>query len=76
MERWDKDGFAGSDICEIPIEEINDISREHCQDLTYERFADEYEKLVLPVVIDGIPEEQSWKAIENWKIKVYIKLLL
>lgn len=69
-DRWGKDGFAGSDVCEIPVHESTEIHREHASNLTLERFLKEYENVSVPVVIDGIPEEENWSAVENWKLKV------
>ena len=51
-------------------ENVETIKREHARDLSVERFINEYESKFIPVVIDGIPEEENWKALDNWTFKV------
>nr|CCA22232.1 histone arginine demethylase putative [Albugo laibachii Nc14] len=70
FDAWNREGFADKDICDLPVDESsNTIQREHCRELTVNRFIKEYEKRYIPVVIDGIPEEQQWKAITEWSHK-------
>lgn len=57
-------------MCELPLDESNPVKREHCSDLSVERFIEEYEKPYLPVVIEGIPEAENWGAVANWSLKV------
>ena len=45
------------------------ISREHCKELSVEKFIKEYEEPNIPVVIDGIPTDENWKNNEYWTIK-------
>ncbi|TMW69603.1 hypothetical protein Poli38472_001759 [Pythium oligandrum] len=66
---WDREGFAGSDVCELPLDETNAIKREHARDLTVARFIQEYEKPFVPLIIEGIPETEGWGAVENWTLK-------
>uniref|UniRef100_K3X3W1 JmjC domain-containing protein n=1 Tax=Globisporangium ultimum (strain ATCC 200006 / CBS 805.95 / DAOM BR144) TaxID=431595 RepID=K3X3W1_GLOUD len=66
---WGREGFVGSDVCELPLDESNPVKREHCSDLSVERFIEEYEKPYLPVVIEGIPEAENWGAVHNWSLK-------
>ncbi|KAJ0396672.1 hypothetical protein P43SY_007162 [Pythium insidiosum] len=67
---WDREGFAGSDVCELPLDAATDlIKREHCDSLSVERFIREYEAPSIPVVIDGIPEAEGWGAVKNWTLK-------
>lgn len=70
-DSWGREGFAGSDVCELPINEAKAIKREHCSELSVQRFIDEYEKPYLPVVIDGVPEAENWGALQNWSLKVH-----
>lgn len=72
--RWAKDGFAGSDICELAINETRSITKEHCKNLSVEDFIEKYEKPILPVIIDGIPEHEGWSATEKWTLSVYVCL--
>ncbi|OQR91034.1 histone arginine demethylase [Achlya hypogyna] len=69
VEAWTNQGFAGSDICDMPIDTSKDIPRESCKELSVRRFIEEYEKPCLPVVIEGIPEDEGWTACENWTLK-------
>lgn len=66
---WGREGFVGSGVCELPLDESNPIKREHCSDLSVERFIEEYEKPFVPVVIEGIPEDERWGAVDNWALK-------
>ena len=76
-DRWDKDGFCGSDVCDIPIRDSPlCIQREDANALSVERFIEDYEKRFLPVVIDGIPQQEKWAAIENWTLAVRTSSLL
>ncbi|CAH0513594.1 unnamed protein product [Peronospora belbahrii] len=68
-DAWNREGFAGSDVCELPLDESNDIKREHCSELSVKRFINEYERPALPVVIDGIPEADGWGALKRWSLK-------
>lgn len=56
-------------MCELPLDEANPIKREHCSELTVERFVEEYEKPSVPVVIEGVPEAEGWGAVHNWTLK-------
>lgn len=67
---WGREGFAGSGICELPVDEAGGIKREHCSQLSVQRFIDEYERPYKPVVIDGVPEAEGWGALKNWSLKV------
>ena len=70
-KEWAKEVFAGSGVCDLPIEEgATSIKREHCRQLSVKRFIKEYERDYVPVVIDGIPEEENWGAVQNWTFKV------
>lgn len=72
-DTWDREGFAGSDVCELVLDEsqqLAPIRREHCDSLTPERFFEEYETPCVPVVIDGIPEADKWGGVERWSLKV------
>ncbi|TDH70224.1 hypothetical protein CCR75_003976 [Bremia lactucae] len=66
---WNREGFAGSDVCDLPLDESNAIKREHCSDLSVERFIDEFELPAVPVVIEGIPESEKWGALKHWSFK-------
>lgn len=66
---WGREGFVGSDVCELPLDESNPVKREHCSELSVERFIEEYEKPYVPVVIEGIPEAERWGAVDNWSLK-------
>lgn len=66
---WTREGFAGSDVCDLPIDEGNLIKREHCSALSVKRFINEYERPYIPVVIDGIPEMENWDALKHWTLK-------
>ncbi|KAL4162872.1 hypothetical protein PRNP1_003404 [Phytophthora ramorum] len=66
---WNREGFAGSDVCELPLDEANPIKREHCSELSVKRFIEEYESPMVPVVIDGIPEADGWGAVKHWPLK-------
>lgn len=66
---WGREGFVGSGVCELPLDESNPIKREHCSNLSVERFIEEYEKPYVPVVIEGIPEAEGWGAVDNWSLK-------
>lgn len=66
---WGREGFAGSDVCELPLDESNPIKREHCSELSVERFIAEYEAPFVPVVIEGIPEAERWGAVDHWTLK-------
>ncbi|GMF28804.1 unnamed protein product [Phytophthora lilii] len=68
-EAWNREGFAGSDVCDLPLDESNPIKREHCSELSVKRFIDEYERPAVPVVIDGIPEADGWGAVKHWSLK-------
>ncbi|KDO22544.1 hypothetical protein SPRG_11726 [Saprolegnia parasitica CBS 223.65] len=69
LDAWTNQGFAGSDICDMPIDSSKDIPRESCKDLSVQRFIDEYEKPMLPLIIEGIPEDEGWTACDNWHLK-------
>ncbi|RHY70742.1 hypothetical protein DYB30_007851 [Aphanomyces astaci] len=73
IEAWHNQGFAGSDICDMPLDESKGIKRELCKDLSVERFIEEYEKPSVPLVIEGIPEYEKWAACENWTLKKQYK---
>ncbi|CEG39994.1 histone arginine [Plasmopara halstedii] len=66
---WNREGFAGSDVCDLPLDESNPIKREHCSELSVKRFIEEYELPVIPVIIDGVPEVEGWGAIKRWSLK-------
>ncbi|KAG1698785.1 hypothetical protein DVH05_014741 [Phytophthora capsici] len=68
-EAWNREGFAGSDVCDLPLDESNPIKREHCSELSVRRFIDEYERPAVPVVVDGIPEAEGWGAVKHWSLK-------
>ncbi|KAG2524142.1 hypothetical protein JM16_002607 [Phytophthora kernoviae] len=68
-EAWNREGFAGSDVCELPLDESNPIHREHCSELSVKRFIDEYERPAVPVVIGGVPEADGWGAVHKWSLK-------
>lgn len=68
-DTWNREGFAGSGVCELPLDESYPIKREHASDLTLQRFIDEYEKPYVPVVIEGVPEMEKWSASTNWTLK-------
>lgn len=68
-EAWNREGFAGSDVCDLPLDESNPIKREHCSELSVKRFIDEYERPAVPVVIDGVPEADGWGALKHWSLK-------
>jgi hypothetical protein len=74
IEAWFNQGFAGSDICDMPLDESKGIKRELCQDLSVERFIEEYEMPAIPLVIEGVPEDENWPACENWTLKVQLLL--
>ncbi|GAB5031826.1 phosphatidylserine receptor [Nannochloropsis oceanica] len=42
------------------------VDRMHCRDLSPEAFIDQYEKLSKPVIIQGVPEAEGWKATDRW----------
>ncbi|OQS03363.1 histone arginine demethylase [Thraustotheca clavata] len=69
VDTWTNQGFAGSDICDMPIDTSKDIRREACTELSVQRFIDEYEKPAIPVIIEGVPENEGWTACENWTFK-------
>ncbi|RLN43683.1 hypothetical protein BBJ28_00004000 [Nothophytophthora sp. Chile5] len=66
--QWAREGFAGSDVCDLPLDESNPIRREHCSELSVTRFISEFERPELPVVIDGIPEADDWSATHKWSL--------
>ncbi|RMX63994.1 hypothetical protein DD238_005603 [Peronospora effusa] len=68
-DAWNREGFAGSNVCELLLDESNRIRREHCSELSLKRFIDEYERPAEPVVIDGIPEADGWGALKRWSLK-------
>ncbi|KAL3658618.1 hypothetical protein V7S43_016502 [Phytophthora oleae] len=68
-EAWNREGFAGSNVCDLPLDETNPIKREHCSELSVRRFIDEYERPAVPVVVDGIPEAEGWGAVKHWSLK-------
>ncbi|KAI9917226.1 hypothetical protein PsorP6_012417 [Peronosclerospora sorghi] len=68
-DAWNREGFAGSDVCDLPLDESNPIKREHCSELSVKRFIEEYERPYVPVVIDGIPEANGWSALKRWSLK-------
>uniref|UniRef100_A0AAV1VPQ7 JmjC domain-containing protein n=1 Tax=Peronospora matthiolae TaxID=2874970 RepID=A0AAV1VPQ7_9STRA len=68
-KKWTREGFAGSDVCDLPVDECNLIKREHCSELSVKRFINEYERPYIPVVIDGIPETEKWEALKHWTLK-------
>lgn len=68
-DAWNHEGFAGSDVCDLPLDESNPVKREHCSELSLKRFIDEYERLAVPVVIDGVPEAEGWGALKHWTLK-------
>lgn len=69
-DEWAREGFAGSNVCELPLGDAAPIKREHCTSLSVQRFIDEYETPCVPVVIDGIPEADKWPAVRHWSFKV------
>ncbi|CAK4663576.1 unnamed protein product [Aphanomyces euteiches] len=69
LEAWHNQGFAGSDICDMPLDETKGVKRELGKDLSVERFIEEYEKPAIPLVIEGIPEDEQWAACDNWTFK-------
>ena len=72
MEDWNKGGFANSDVCEsrLDLSDGRSIARIISNDFSIESFVQEFEKPALPVIIDGILEEQEWKAKYTWTFKV------
>lgn len=51
------------------LDDVHSVKREHCNDLSVDRFIEEYERARLPLVIEGIPETDAWDAVKHWKIK-------
>jgi hypothetical protein len=78
IDAWTNEGFAGSDICDMPLldESLGRIKRELCKDLSVERFIEEYERPAIPVVIDGIPEDEHWPACHSWTFKVRRRIII
>lgn len=42
------------------------VDRMHCRDLSPEAFIAQYEKLSKPVIIQGVPEAEGWRATDRW----------
>lgn len=38
-----------------------------CRDLTPEEFIERYEKTNTPLIIEGVPEAEGWRAEERWE---------
>lgn len=82
LKDWGRDGlatdrkldFAGLDYLPSPHTQhrqpqqhrAGTVDRVHCRDLSPEAFVEQYEKLSKPLVIQGVPESEGWRATERW----------
>lgn len=81
LKDWARDGFAHhrrsefEALAHLPSKQRDNedqeyrrggVDRVHCRDLSLETFIREYEQASKPVIIQGIPEAEHWKAAENW----------
>ena len=70
LSKWSQSRFCNyPDSTLIPDPDAACIPRVHCRSLPVKEFIDKYETPSLPVLIDGIPETESWPAMDNWDLK-------
>jgi len=82
LKDWGRDGFATDrkmdfaalDYLPSPHTQYRQpqqhrtgtVDQVHCRDLSPEAFVEQYEKLSKPVIIQGVPEAEGWRATERW----------
>lgn len=62
---WSRDGFYKTNFCNIVVEN-NGVDVVHCTRLSVKAFVQEYEEKCKPLVIQGIPKEEKWRANSRW----------
>jgi hypothetical protein len=81
LKNWTRDGFGLADKRAQDFEAVahadyeaqnglpeSPIDRIHCDQLSLDKFWDEYERPELPVILQGIPESENWAALNNWSL--------